>query len=148
MQIIASGDKWIGYGIRTFPAVVKELIDKSEKSIIITIYMISDKIIIDNIKNALKRNVLVELFIYYPTPEINFNATNELSELTGRYTNLRIHKVEKKMLHAKVLVVDYKYLMIGSANLTFGGMIKNYELGVLIEDKEIASEVASLIKKV
>ena len=122
--------------------------NKAENNILVTIYILSDKAIINSIKNALKKKILVEIFIYLSDKSQNKKISKEFYKLGEQYKNLKIHEVNEKLLHAKVLVVDYKYVLIGSANLTFGGMVKNYELGVLIDDEEIARKVMHLVKKV
>lgn len=43
---------------------------------------------------------------------------------------------QKQMLHAKVVVVDRKKAVLGSANFSWGGMAAHYEIGVLLEGDE------------
>ena len=53
-------------------------------------------------------------------------------------------KANGRQLHAKVIVVDRKGAVIGSANFSWGGMVANYEVGVLIDGYE-AWKMAKLI---
>jgi hypothetical protein len=46
-------------------------------------------------------------------------------------------------LHAKTYIFDRRRALVTSANLTLGGLEKNYECGVLIEDGETASKLGS-----
>jgi len=48
--------------------------------------------------------------------------------------------IENDILHAKVLVADGYEVLVGSANPTFGGMVKNYEIGLLVDDVAIAQK--------
>ncbi|HXG23887.1 MAG TPA: phospholipase D-like domain-containing protein [Chthonomonadales bacterium] len=50
------------------------------------------------------------------------------------------------LLHAKVIVIDRRQAIVGSANLTAGGLGKNHEIAVLVEG-EVAWEIASLIDR-
>jgi len=43
---------------------------------------------------------------------------------------------QRKMLHAKVVVVDREKAVLGSANFSWGGMSAHYEVGVLLEGPE------------
>jgi hypothetical protein len=44
-------------------------------------------------------------------------------------------------LHSKVYLFDDKKAVITSGNLTSGGLLRNYEYGVLIDDKSLLSEI-------
>jgi phosphatidylserine/phosphatidylglycerophosphate/cardiolipin synthase-like enzyme len=41
-----------------------------------------------------------------------------------------------KQVHGKVIVVDRKKAVIGSANFTWSGMYGNYEIGVMVYDRQ------------
>jgi len=51
---------------------------------------------------------------------------------------------EKRQLHAKIIVADRKKAIVGSANLSWGGMYSNYEIGLLIEG-EAAWKLAEIV---
>ena len=44
-------------------------------------------------------------------------------------------------LHAKVYVSDHRRAVITSANLTAGGLHRNYEYGVFIDSESVAREI-------
>ena len=44
-------------------------------------------------------------------------------------------------LHAKCIVVDERYTLIGSANFTARGQTRNVEAGALIDDPRFASRL-------
>ncbi len=46
-------------------------------------------------------------------------------------------------LHAKCVVVDNRWALVGSANFTHNAQVRNIELGVLIEDTTFATVLAS-----
>jgi phosphatidylserine/phosphatidylglycerophosphate/cardiolipin synthase-like enzyme len=52
---------------------------------------------------------------------------------------------EGSLLHAKVLVMDRKKAVFGSANFSWGGMVANHEVGVLLEGNS-AWTLATLIE--
>jgi len=51
---------------------------------------------------------------------------------------------EQADLHAKVIVVDRKKALVGSANLSLRGLMNNHELGVVVEGP-VAAEIARAI---
>lgn len=62
-----------------------------------------------------------------------------LLELYKLFDQVRISSLGK--LHAKVYIVDNEIGIITSANLTSGGLINNFEYGILIEDKNVISTI-------
>ena len=53
-------------------------------------------------------------------------------------SGVRIYEWDGPMLHAKTIVVDGRWVRIGSSNLNPSSLIGNYELDVLIEDAALA----------
>jgi putative cardiolipin synthase len=50
------------------------------------------------------------------------------------------------VLHAKVLIVDGRRALVGSANLTHRALTANLEAGVLIEDQDLAADLEAHIR--
>lgn len=48
------------------------------------------------------------------------------------------HRTPGAVLHAKLLIVDGRRALVGSANLTHRALTANLEAGVLIEDPDLA----------
>lgn len=144
-KLIATGEKWVGYGVRSFSSVTAELMEKTKKELVMTIYMLSDMDIVHNLLNALERGISVTIFIYAPQNPQEREAIRKLNEMNERYEYLRIHRVDEEMLHAKVLVSDRANVLMGSANATFGGMVRNYELGMFLADRKIAHRILELL---
>jgi cardiolipin synthase A/B len=53
-------------------------------------------------------------------------------------SGVRIYEWDGPMLHAKTIVVDGRWVRIGSSNLNPSSLIGNYELDVLVEDRSLA----------
>ncbi|MHC1567229.1 MAG: phospholipase D family protein [Candidatus Syntropharchaeia archaeon] len=147
ITIVSTGEKWVGYGFRSFSSVIEEMMSVAEKEIVMTAYVISDMKVVDSVKNALERGISVEIFIYLPDSSQRTSAVNEIFKLSKEYRYLRIHTISDEVLHAKVLIVDGDRVLVGSANPTFGGMVKNYELGFLVKDGRIAQKVLTLLRR-
>ena len=144
---VATGEKWVGYGVRSFSSMIEEIMNYAEKELVMTAYVISDMSVVKNIKKALENGISVEIFIYLPDPIHKTEATDELFRLKDEYSYLRIHMIKDKILHAKVLVADGRKVLAGSANLSFGGMVKNYELGFLVDDGRIAQKILTMLRR-
>lgn len=62
-----------------------------------------------------------------------------LLELYEHFAQVKISSLGR--LHAKVYLIDDNIGIITSANLTSGGLISNFEYGVLIDDKNVISTI-------
>lgn len=49
---------------------------------------------------------------------------------------------DKSIYHIKALVVDDRYLYIGSANMSRNALDNNSEVGLILEDNRLASEIS------
>jgi len=145
IEIIASGDKWIGDGIIPTMSAITELIDNSEDSLIMTIYVLTSDLIFDKIHSALKRGVEIEIFIYFN--EDYLNLINKLKKLSDSYNYCKIHILDEEFIHSKIIISDRSKLLIGSANFSRRAFFSNYELGVFIDDSHIAFELEKVIKR-
>lgn len=56
------------------------------------------------------------------------------------------HRSPGAVLHAKLLVVDGRRALVGSANLTHRALTANLEAGILIEDHELAAELEAHVR--
>lgn len=67
------------------------------------------------------------------------NEPSALLELYKLFNQVKISSLGK--LHAKVYIIDNEIGIITSANLTSGGLLNNFEYGILIEDKNVVSTI-------
>lgn len=128
--------------------IIEELIKNAQKSILLTGYSISGFIseLLDLLIDKSQKGVLVKFFLN--------DATNQLSvEKLLRYKSrfLQIYDYKNKedkmaALHAKIIMVDNKDIMISSANLSYHGMSGNIEIGTHIESSKIAKQIEELFK--
>ena len=52
----------------------------------------------------------------------------------------------QRVTHAKAVVVDDRYVLIGSHNLTHSALARNNELSVLLDSPELATQVTGYLK--
>jgi cardiolipin synthase len=144
---VATGEKWIGYGVRSFQSIIHELISKASNELVMTVYVITSMDIVVDLRNALERGVGVEIYLYNEETQEENDAVLSILKLKDEFNYLKLYRIKKEMLHAKVLVGDRHKVLSGSANFTFSEMFKNYELGFLINDFTIAMQILTLIKR-
>jgi len=64
---------------------------------------------------------------------------NALLKLYQRFSDVKISSLGR--LHAKVYVIDDKIGIVTSANLTGGGLLGNFEYGILIDDPKLVGTI-------
>jgi len=147
VSLVATGDRWIGRGVRSSSAVVQELLERAERHVAMTAYVINNWDIVKAINKALDRGITIEIFIYGKDKSMLNEAVERIKDMDKKYEYLHLVMVEEEVLHAKVVVIDQKSMLIGSANLTYGGMVTNHELGIRIEDANIAQRAIDLMRR-
>ena len=131
--------------------VVETMLQKSEKSITLTGYSVSDyfKEMIDLIIKKGQQGIYVRL--YLNDYEKHKDYLKRLMDLRSKY--LRVFDYQKKdddsmaALHAKTIVVDEKNLLISSANLSYHGMEGNVEMGIRLESEDKAKQAVESLHK-
>ena len=144
-KIVVSGDKWLQFGAITTSRAINELIEECERSLILTIYIINNKDILDQIERALIRNIKIDIYMYELDKRFEW-ATFKINKLNEIFSNLNVYISSVEFIHAKVLIADGHLTLIGSANLTKQGLSTNYELGILLDNEEIAYKVKKIIR--
>jgi cardiolipin synthase len=151
VQIVVSGLGWMGGGIGSIESAIQELLENAQDEILLTAYSIgnADRIF-DLLDSALARGVRVRMVVNRFS-EQHDSVQYRLAQLQRKYPHFYLHMFspngERSDLHAKVLVVDRKQALVGSSNLSYNGMVLNYELAVLMRDPEAVSQVAMAIDR-
>src|SRR5665647_800886 len=96
IQLVASGEKWIGYGISSFSSAIENLMDSSTDELVMTVYVITDKMITDKLTRALDRGVSVNVFIN-DSPDRKTKMMERVIRLGQEYSHLGVHLIKDKM---------------------------------------------------
>ena len=128
---------------------VLNYIRKAEKSIYVIMFQtgyypeyaesITNQILRE-IVNAYKRGVKVEVILdlskyYENVDKKNFETAKFLAK-----NGIKVYfDKEDKTTHSKLLIIDGKYVFIGSHNWNYYALEKNNETSVLIESEEVAN---------
>lgn len=146
--LVASGEKWIGEGIKSSANIISDLIDLSYNSLTLTIFLLFDPKIWIKIKSAVERRVKVEIFIYEQHDTKYRGLIDEVIEYSFRNPSyLKVHKTNDDYIHSKVIIADGSKVYLGSANLTQNGLSQNYELGVFVKNKDFAFDLEKIIRR-
>lgn len=145
--MVVGGYHWIGEGIRSVGPVIIEIINLAEDDLFLTAYILSSHEIIEHIHHALARGVRVRVIMASPEKQ-NIEIMDKIRALEKRYPHMKIVGITDLTMHAKVMIADRKTALVSSANLTFSGMTKNYEMGLLVHDCEISQQIENVLLKI
>jgi phosphatidylserine/phosphatidylglycerophosphate/cardiolipin synthase-like enzyme len=141
IEILATGPELIASGVRGTDPVVEELIRKAKSEIQMIAYRFTERAshILDILEEALERGVKVVLIVnHFESQDETIRA--RLLELSRKFDHAEIVDFRDPRgapLHAKLLLADRKRAVVGSANLSWGGMFSNYEIGLLMEGEGV-----------
>lgn len=154
VRIVVSGSGWIGGGSGSIETALHRLFSTAHDEVMIVAYSISGSITIfpQQISGLLQRGVRVTMLINRYSDQ-HLSAQQEIQRLLHLYSHVfRVFSFvpsdRNTDLHAKILIVDRQYAMVGSANLSLRGLKDNHELDVIVEGgaaSEIARKVDQLI---
>jgi phosphatidylserine/phosphatidylglycerophosphate/cardiolipin synthase-like enzyme len=134
---------------------IHELFKSATKSIVIAMYSFKyydeyptspSNILLQDLIKAEKRglDVTVLLDISDSTEETTQENKKTGEILSENGIKVSYDKVET-LTHAKTIVVDSRYTIIGSHNWTYNGLTKNNEVSVFIDSRDLAKEAEKYI---
>jgi len=143
---------------RDTAVVVRELFNLAQRNVLVAGFRVDGgKTIFEPLQTAMReRGVDARLFLNFPArpgmsggDAASHGVADFLSEswppgepVPAIYYDPRTVAPGSKInLHAKCVIVDARYVLIGSANFTHNAHARSIELGVLIEDTNIAVEL-------
>lgn len=149
IEILATGHLFVKRNrIRATQPVIERLLHNVESSIHMLAYKFGPGIEMwDLLESKIKYGYDVTIIVSLDD-QIR-PVKKHLQEMAHQYPNnfhlMDFDNPEGGLLHAKVLVVDRKTAVLGSANFSKGGLTNHYEIGLLIENEDIAWNLASLV---
>ena len=120
----------------------KDILKRTKKELFISspfVNVAGVKILSNSIQT--KSSINISLLTNLTSQNI-INRTTEptaLLELYKLFNQVKISSLGK--LHAKVYIIDNEIGIITSANLTSGGLLNNFEYGILIDDENVVSTI-------
>ena len=117
--------------------VIENMLNGATSSIIIDTQYINDPSIIDILSKQQKKVKEMKLLVADITT--NDSVKGLLPDYTKKYT--------QHYLHAKMILVDHKTLLLGSMNLSSESLDKNREIWILLTDPTIISQFTTQFTK-
>lgn len=154
VSLAVTGPGWLGGGMPAVERVLAELVASAQQEVMLTAYSItagSDRIWVE-LERALATGIRV-VVVVDRLEEQCADARALLERLLWTYSKaLSLYNFAGEDsttgLHAKVLVVDRKVALVGSANLSHRGMVTAHEMATIIRGPtadRIAARVDALI---
>ncbi len=119
-----------------------EIISKTKKELFISSPFVNVEGV-NILSNSIQTNSDIEISLI-----TNLTTQNIVNRITEPKALLELYEQFKQVnisslgrLHAKVYLVDDRMSIITSANLTNGGLVNNFEYGVLIDDSTLCSAI-------
>lgn len=139
VEILATGQELISKGVRGFEPVMEEAVKSAEKEIQVVAYLITRQALklVDLLESAAERGIRVTLIVNRLSGQDSIIVAR-LTRISSRYGHFRVLNFtdrKGRQLHAKIVIVDRKKALVGSANFSWGGMFSNYEIGLYIQGK-------------
>ena len=112
---------------------ILELLSSAQKSVTLLMAYIGEKEVTDKIIEIANKGI--EITILLPEKanlqnDLNMKTLKKLMKETDNKINAYL---SKKMVHAKMIIIDEKIVTLGSANINKNGMTKLSELNVLLD---------------
>ncbi len=115
-----------------------ELVASSEQSIKITSPFVKENICRELI-GVKKPTTEIELLTSFKLPSIYSGSLDLLALELIMSNNGKVKNFPK--LHSKIYLFDEKQAVITSGNLTNGGLIRNYEYGILTDEPNVVTKI-------
>lgn len=148
-EIVATGPELISLGYRAIEPAIEEMLHNAKSWIHIMSFVFTPSAmhILDLLEVAAQKGVNIKLVINRLERQ-DRGIKDRLKQLKATYpdyfTLADFSDPNNRQLHAKVMVIDRKIAFVGSANLSWGGMTSNYEIGIIVHDSG-AWQLANLI---
>lgn len=144
-QVVPGGPDREGRGLAD---AVFGAITAAERTLdLVTPYFVPDEPILQALRYAARRNVDVRLVV--PRRGNHWYAEQAGRSLYGELleAGVRIFEREPPFLHAKAILADGAYAMLGSANLDYRSLYLNFETNVEVGDRAFARTLGAQIER-
>ncbi len=133
--------------------VLKQL-SLAKKSVKITIYNFTHKKIAKRLKSIAKKGIKVKIIYDYESSTRKGNKSTIY--YLAKYKNIFVYQIRGKYvkkkryygkMHQKIALIDDKILILGSANWSYSGFGKNYEVVFLTHNKKFIQKYSRFFDK-
>lgn len=118
-------------------------ITTAKKSIkLVSPYFIPDESLLMALRTAAMGGLKVEIILPGITDSafVQYSARSYVQQLLQ--SDIKVYFYQKGFVHAKVLLIDDLFSMVGSANFDYRSFYQNFEINTLIYDQEINKQLS------
>lgn len=141
VRILATGPEMIREGARGVEPVIEELLASSKEEIQLLAFVISSGAsrIVDLIADATDRGVSATVIVdrFSSIDPVQLSKLEDIARRSKQFRLIEYAAHAPGQLHAKVVVTDRAHAVIGSSNLSWGGLVGNTEVGVQLEGEPV-----------
>ena len=117
--------------------IYMEILDKARSYVLVSVYAFTDMNVFGALKYLSSKGVSIKL---------NLDDWNEDWILRENLRDFDVRVFKKRTLHHKFVIVDGKYLITGSANITESAFRKNFEVVFVTDREDIIREYETIFK--
>lgn len=133
IEICWTGPPSLEVVAKSTDSVIGDMIKRARREILIVGYRITDSdITLKKIADAMMHVNGIIMVIDNDKKRTNLTSINDAFKGIGR-PRIYIHKKKEKgfyKVHAKIIIIDGKEMLLTSANITHHGLKRNFEMGV------------------
>src|SRR5450432_2302750 len=126
---------------------IARFIDEAKHTLFIQNERYQDAVIIERLVRAAMRGVKVHVMARPPHKLQKEKLTEGVGGLrTMQDVGIKVHKLKHLKLHAKMLLIDQKRVIVGSINLAPGSFVSRRELAIDVRDKHIVKRMIKIVR--
>jgi len=128
-------------------AFLLSIASAAEEILIATPYFVPGPRMIRSLLRAARRGVTVRLLLpaRSDAPLVRLLGRSYYGALLGQ--GIEIRELDREILHAKLMLIDWERTVIGSANLDQRSFLRNYELNSIIDDRTFGRQIRGILLK-
>jgi len=125
-------------GVRASRATELLLAGAAQRIWLTDAYLVAPPGIYQSLIDAARSGVDVRLLVPGTSDLSHVQSWTRMGYLDMLRAGIKIYEWRGAMLHAKTIVVDGRWVRVGSSNLNLSSLLANYELDIIAEDVELA----------
>ncbi|MBN2544606.1 MAG: cardiolipin synthase [Spirochaetes bacterium] len=146
LHLIPSGPDVVGDTLHD--TIITAIFEAKKRIWIVTPYFIPDDMLIKALCIASARNVDVRLIIPLASNHKLADIVRKNYLIQLQDAQIKIYNYKPGMIHAKILIIDETYSIIGSANMDIRSLFLNYEIALFIYSKKILNQLENWISEI
>lgn len=151
LRVAVTGTSWMGGSIGSVDTALREIVTGARRELQLVAYELRTdaKHFLEMVEDRLASGVNVT-FVVNRLDKKPLNVRGYLADLAHEYPGMELYTFappnEDEDLHAKLVIADREQMLIGSANLSWRGLVENHEIAVRLRGAEV-SNVSSAVDK-